>query len=75
MEAYMLIYVLTESDFDTIGKEHDLQLYDVHSEATFYSVKDVCDKTYRVLTFIGKPIMELLRNEQSKNSLNMINID
>lgn len=68
MEAYMLIYVLTESDFDTIGKEHDLQLYDVHSEAAFYSVKDVCDKTYRVLAFIGKPTMERNRKRTFADS-------
>ena len=54
------------------AKGHDLQLYDVHSEAAFYSVKGVCDKTYRVFAFIGKPTMELSRKVQSKNSLNMI---
>lgn len=44
------------------AKGHDLQLYDVHSEAAFYSVKGVCDKTYRVFAFIGKPTTPMPKN-------------
>ena len=44
------------------AKGHDLQLYDVHSEAAFYSVKGACDKTYRVFAFIGKPTTPMPKN-------------
>ena len=49
--------------FDTVVDEEgivkakglDGQLYDTHSEASFYSVIGANDKKYRVFAFIGKP--------------------
>ena len=44
---------------DEFGKSKakglDLQLYDAHSEAAFYSVVGADNKKYRVFAFIGKP--------------------
>lgn len=50
-------------EFDTVMnqngnrkvKGHDGVLYDLHSEASFYSVKGANDKAYKVFAFIGKP--------------------